>query len=153
MSRPKIKELKEKFTFRVYYDDELNKIQKVIDKYKDNFNSLNDTLKFVILVGCDKLIGDNGLNQSINFSEIRKYMKSVDERLEKIEGNQRMNFVENQKEILANQKLINLNTNILTKATEINLHSYTQEWKYTPYDEYELEEIKAEKAREILNGR
>ena len=153
MARPKTKELKEKFTFRVYYDDELNKIQKVIDRYRDNFNSLNDTLKFVILVGCDKLIGDNELNQSINFSEIRRYMKSVDERLEKIEGNQKMNFVENQAEIIANQKLINLNTNILTKATEINLRSYTPEWKYTPHDEYELENIKTITKREILNGR
>ena len=153
MARPKTKELKEKFTFRVYYDDERNKIQKVIDRYRDNFNSLNDTLKFVILVGCDKLIGDNELNQSINFSEIRRYMKSVDERLENIEGNQKLNFAENQAEIIANQKLINLNTNILTKATEINLRSYTPEWKYTPTDEYELETIKTATKREILNGR
>ncbi len=153
MSRLKTKELKEKFTFRVYYDDELNKIQKVIERYRQNFASLNDTLKFVILVGCDKLIGDNELNQSINFSEIRRYMKSVDERLEKIEGNQKINFVENQAEIIANQKLITLNTNILTKATEINLRSYTPEWKYTPNDEYELEEIKDKKAKEILCGR
>ena len=153
MARPKTKELKEKFTFRVYYDDELQKIERVIDKYRNSFNSLNDTLKFVILVGCDKLIGDNELNQSINFSEIRRYMKSVDERLEKIEGNQRMNFVETQSDIAVNQKLINLNTNILTKATDINLHSYTPEWKYTSHDEFELIDIKTDKMREILNGR
>ena len=64
-----------------------------------------------------------------------------------------MNFVETQSDIAVNQKLINLNTNILRKTTDINLHSYTPEWKYTPHDEYELEDIKAITKRELLNGR
>ena len=78
----------------VYYDDELDVLNKAIDMYRVKFASRNDTIKYIALIGADKLIGDNSLNNSINFSEIRRYMKTIDEKLEDIKGEQKLNFVE-----------------------------------------------------------
>ena len=89
MARPKTKDLKESYSFRVYYDDELEVLNKAIDMYRDKFASRNDTIKYIALIGADKLIGDNSLNNSINFSEIKRYMKTIDEKLEDIKGNKK----------------------------------------------------------------
>ena len=153
MSRPKTKDLKESYAFRVYYDDELEVLNKAIDMYRDKFASRNDTIKYIALIGADKLIGDNSLNNSINFSEIRRYMKTIDEKLEDIKGEQKMNFVETNAEIKTNQSLINLNTNILKKTTGINLNNYTQDWKYKPHNQYDVEELRDNFAEDLLNGR
>lgn len=127
MTRPKTKDLKESYSFRVYYDDELEVLNKAIDMYRDKFASRNDIIKYIALIVADKLIGDNSLNNSINFSEIRRYMKTIDEKLEDIKGEQKMNFVETNAEIKTNQSLINLNTNILKKTTNIDLNEYTSD--------------------------
>lgn len=127
MIRPKTKDLKESYSFRVYYDDELEVLNKAIDMYRDKFASRNDIIKYIALIVADKLIGDNSLNNSINFSEIRRYMKTIDEKLEDIKGEQKMNFVETNAEIKTNQSLINLNTNILKKTTNIDLNEYTSD--------------------------
>ena len=153
MARPKTKDLKESYAFRVYYDDELEVLNKAIDMYRDKFASRNDTIKYIALIGADKLIGDNSLNKSINFSEIRRYMKTIDEKLEDIKGEQKMNFVETNAEIKTNQSLINLNTNILKKTTGINLNNYTQDWKYKPHNQYDVEELRDNFAEDLLNGR
>lgn len=153
MSRPKTKNLKESYAFRVYYDDELEVLNKAINMYRDKFASRNDTIKYIALIGADKLIGDNSLNNSINFSEIRRYMKTINEKLEDIKGEQKLNFVETNAEIKTNQSLINLNTNILKKTTGINLNNYTQNWKYKPHNQYDVEELRDNFAEDLLNGR
>ena len=153
MSRIKTKNLKSRFQFRVYDEDEFNLLTRAIEQNKDKFYSLNDLIKYFALVGADKMIGDHALNQSINFSEIRRNLESIDNRLENIEGEQRMNFIETKTELLAGQAISNLNTNLLRKSTGINLNSYTPEWKYSSHNEYELEKIKNETRRDLLNGR
>lgn len=153
MSRPKTKNLKESYAFRVYYDDELEVLNKAINMYRNKFASRNDTIKYIALIGADKLIGDNSLNNSINFSEIRRYMKTIDEKLEDIKGEQKLNFVETNAEIKTNQSLINLNTNILTKSTGINLNSYSLDRKYKPFNQSDVEELRDNFAEDLLNGR
>ena len=153
MARPKTKDLKESYAFRVYYDDELEVLNKAINMYRDKFASRNDTIKYIALIGADKLIGDNSLNNSINFSEIRRYMKTIEAKLEDIKGEQKLNFVETNAEIKTNQSLINLNTNILKKTTGINLNNYTQDWKYKPHNQYDVEELRDNFAEDILNGK
>ena len=153
MSRPKTKDLKESYAFRVYYDDELEVLNKAIDMYRDKFASRNDTIKYIALIGADKLIGDNSLNNSINFSEIRRYMKTIDEKLEDIKGEQKLNFVETNAEIKTNQSLINLNTKILTKSTGVSLNGFTTDRKYKPHNQYEVEGLRDTFAEDLLNGR
>ncbi len=152
MAKIKTKNLKDQYLFRVYDDDESELLHRALIKFKDNFNSQNDAIKYFACVGADKMLGDNALNQSINFSEIRKYMQGIDEKLEDIKNRQKVYFAETSGEILANQSMTSLNTKLLTKSTGINLRSYTLDWKYS-LDDYELDELKNKYKEGLLNGR
>lgn len=152
MARIKTKDLKDQYLFRVYDEDESEVLHRAIAKFKDKFDSLNDAIKYFALIGADKMLGDNTLNQSINFSEIRKYLQSIDDKLADISGRQKMDFVETNTEIKTNQSLLNLTTKLLHKISNINIHNYTNDWKYSPLDEYGLEEEKQNHLRELMNG-
>lgn len=151
MARIKTKDLKDQYLFRVHDQSESKLLHRAIAKFNDKFDSLNDAIKYFALVGADKMLGDNNLNQNINFSEIRKYMQSIDEKLANISGRQKMDFVETNAEIKTNQSLLNLVTKLLNKINQINLNNYTNDWKYSPIDEYGLEKEKQEHLRELMN--
>lgn len=151
MARIKTKDLKNQYLFRIYDEEENNLLHRAIAKFKDKFDSLNDAIKYFALVGADKMLGDNNLNQSINFSEIRKYLQSIDDKLADISGRQKMDFVATNAEIKTNQSLLNLVTKLLYKMSNINIHNYTNEWKFTPLDEYGLEEEKQKHLQELMN--
>lgn len=152
MAKIKTKNLKDQYLFRVYDDNESELLHRALIKFKDNFNSQNDAIKYFACVGADKMLGDNNLNQSINFSEIRKYMQGIDEKLENIKNRQKVYFAETNGEILANQSMTSLNTKLLTKSTGINLRSYTPDWKYS-HDDFELDELKNKYKEDLLNGK
>ena len=128
MARIKTKDLKDRYLFRVYDENESELLHRAITKFKDKFDSLNDAIKYFALVGADKMLGDNNLNQSINFSEIRKYLQSIDDKLADISGRQKMDFVETNAEIKTNQSLLNLITKLLYKVNQINIGNYTNDW-------------------------
>ena len=151
MARIKTKDLKDRYLFRVYDENESELLHRAITKFKDKFDSLNDAIKYFALVGADKMLGDNNLNQSINFSEIRKYLQSIDDKLADISGRQKMDFVETNAEIKTNQSLLNLITKLLHKVNQINIGTYTNDWKYSPLDEYGLEEEKQNHLQELMN--
>ena len=151
MARIKTKDLKTQYMIRVYNQDEYEIFKRALEKFKDKFDSLNDAMKYFALLGADKMLGDNVINQSINFSEIRKYLQSIDEKLANIMGRQKMDYVQTNAEIKTNQSLLNLITKLLNKISNINIHNYTNNWKYTPLDEYGLDEEKQNHLRELLN--
>lgn len=151
MARIKTKDLKSKYLFRVYDESENEILHRALEKFRDKFDSLNDAIKHFALVGADKMLGDNTLNQSINFSEIRKYLQSIDDKLFEIAGRQKMDFVETNAEVKTNQSLLNLITKFLNKMSNTNIHNYTQDWKYTPLDEYGLEQEKQNHLQRLLN--
>ena len=147
MVRIKTKDLKNSYLFRVYDEEENKVFERATKMFANNFDSKSDMVKYFALVGADKLLGDNAINQSINFSEIRKYLQSIDERLSNIMGRQKMDYVQTNAEIKTNQSLLNLITKLLNKISNINIHNYTNNWKYTPLDEYGLDEEKQNYAK------
>ena len=151
MARIKTKDLKNCYLFRVYDEEENKVFERVIKMFADKFDSKSDMVKYFALVGADKLLGDNVINQSINFSEIKKYLQSIDEKLANIVGRQKMDYIQTNAEIKTNQSLLHLITKILTKLSNINIHNYTNNWKYTPLDEHGLEEEKQNHLRGLLN--
>ena len=152
MARIKTKDLKNSYLFRVYDEEENKVFERATKIFTDKFDSKSDMVKYFALVGADKLLGDNAINQSINFSEIRKYLQSIDDKLANIKKKKKMDYVQTNAEIKTNQSLLNLITKILNKNSSINIHNYTNDWKYTPLDEYGLEEEKQNHLREMLNG-
>ena len=151
MARIKTKDLKNSYLFRVYDEEENKVFERAIKMFADKFDSKSDMVKYFALVGADKLLGDNVINQSINFSEIKKYLQSIDEKLANIVGRQKMDYIQTNAEIKTNQSLLHLITKILTKLSNINIYNYTNNWKYTPLDEYGLEEEKQNHLRGLLN--
>ena len=151
MARIKTKDLKNSYLFRVYDEEENKVFERATKIFSNKFDSKSDMVKYFALVGADKLLGDNVINQSINFSEIKKYLQSIDEKLANIVGRQKMDYIQTNAEIKTNQSLLHLITKILTKLSNINIYNYTNNWKYTPLDEYGLEEEKQNHLRGLLN--
>ena len=151
MARIKTKDLKNSYLFRVYDEEENKVLEKATKMFANKFDSKSDMVKYFALVGVDKMLGDNAINQSINFTEIKKYLQSIDEKLANIVGRQKMDYVQTNAEIKTNQSLLNLITKLLNKISNINIHNYINDWKYTPLDEYGLEEEKQNHLRELLN--
>ena len=153
MARIKTKDLKTQYMIRVYDQNEFDLFKKALAKFKDKFDSLNDAIKYFALVGADKMLEDNALNQSINFSEIRQSIKEINEKLTEIKCNQKMDFVDTNANVRINQALLNLITKLLNKENPINLNSYSQSWKYEPLDINGIEEQRESILEELLDVR
>ncbi len=151
MARIKTKDLKTQYMVRVYDQEEYELLKRALEKFKDKFDSLNDAIKYFSLLGADKMLGDNNLNQSINFSEIRKSLQSIDNQLTEISGRQEIDFKETNIEIKVNQSLLNLATFLLQKMSSININKYTNDRKYNPIDEYGLEEERIKHTKEYFD--
>ena len=153
MARIKTNDLKTQYMIRVYSQDEYEIFKRALEKFKDKFDSLNDAMKYFALLGADKMLGDNTLNQSINFSEIRKSLQEINDKLTTISANQKMDFVDTNANVRINQALLNLITKLLNKQNPINLNAYSQGWKYDPLDENGIEEQRENFLEELLDVR
>ena len=153
MARIKTKDLKTQYMIRVYNQDEYEIFKRALEKFKDKFDSLNDAMKYFALLGADKMLGDNTLNQSINYSEIRKSLQEINDKLTTISANQKMDFVDTNANVRINQALLNLITKLLNKQNPINLNAYSQGWKYDPLDENGIEEQRENFLEELLDVR
>ena len=153
MARIKTKDLKTQYMIRVYNQDEYEIFKRALEKFKDKFDSLNDAMKYFALLGADKMLGDNTLNQSINFSEIRKSLQEINDKLTTISANQKMDFVDTNANVRINQALLNLITKLLNKQNPINLNSYSQGWKYGPLDENGIDTERDRILRELIDVR
>ena len=153
MARIKTKDLKTQYMIRVYNQDEYEIFKRALEKFKDKFDSLNDAMKYFALLGANKMLGDNSLNQSINFSEIRKSLQEINDKLTTISANQKMDFVDTNANVKINQALLNLITKLLNKQSPINLNAYSQGWKYDPLDENGIDTERDRILRELIDVR
>ena len=153
MARIKTKDLKTQYMIRVYNQDEYEIFKRALEKFKDKFDSLNDAIKYFALLGADKMLGDNALNQSINYSEIRKNLQEINDKLTTISANQKMDFVDTNANVRINQALLNLITKLLNKQSPINLNAYSQGWKYDPLDENGIDNERDRILRELIDVR
>lgn len=153
MARIKTKDLKTQYMIRVYNQDEYEIFKRALEKFKDKFDSLNDAMKYFALLGADKMLEDNTLNQSINFSEIRKNLQEINDKLTTISANQKMDFVDTNANVRINQALLNLITKLLNKQNPINLNSYSQGWKYDTLDENGIDTERDRILRELIDVR
>ena len=153
MARIKTKDLKTQYMIRVYNQDEYENFKRALERFKDKFDSINDAMKYFALLGADKMLGDNALNQSINYSEIRKSLQEINDKLTTISANQKMDFVDTNANVKINQALLNLITKLLNKQSPINLNSYSQGWKYDPLDENGIDTERDRILRELIDVR
>ena len=153
MARIKTKDLKTQYMIRVYNQDEYDIFKRALEKFKDKFDSLNDAMKYFALLGADKMLGDNALNQNINYSEIRKSLKGINDKLTTISANQKMDFVDTNANVRIDQALLNLITKLINKQNPTNLNSYSQGWEYEPLDETGIDTERDRILRELIDVR
>ena len=82
----------QKYTVRVYDKDQADLLNRAMEKFMPMIGNKTDTIRHFALIGAEKMLGDSQINNSINFSEIRRYMQGVDEKLDKIEKGQKSYF-------------------------------------------------------------
>lgn len=151
MARIKTKDLKNTFLFRIYDEEENCLLKKAIDKNKDKFDSLNDCIKYFVIVGAKKVLEDNLIDNSLNFSEIKEYMKKINDNLTLLKERQYSYYIDNNGEILTTQSLQHLIVNILVKLSEINLDNYSFDWKYFSRNEEEIDSLKIKHKLGLMN--
>lgn len=142
----------QKYTVRVYDKDQADLLNRAMEKFMPMIGNKTDTIRHFALIGADKMLGDNQINNSINFSEIRRYMQGVDEKLDKIEKGQKSYFAETTGEVLTNQAISNFNTKLLLKSLGLTHRAFSKDWKYE-FNDNHLEEIRAQNKWDLLNGK
>ena len=142
----------QKYTVRVYDKDQADLLNRAMEKFMPMIGNKTDTIRHFALIGAEKMLGDSQINNSINFSEIRRYMQGVDEKLEKIEKGQKSYFAETTGEVLTNQAISNFNTKLLLKSLGLTHRAFSKDWKYE-FNDNHLEEIRSQHKWDLLNGR
>lgn len=142
----------QKYTVRVYDKDQADLLNRAMEKFMPMIGNKTDTIRHFALLGAEKMLGDSQINNSINFSEIRRYMQEIDTKLEKIKNTQKAYFVETTGEILTNQSLTNFNNKLLLKSMGLTHRAFEKDWKYEPND-YHLEEQRNQYKGDLANGR
>ena len=75
MARIKTKDLKNSYLFRVYDEEENKVFERATKMFSNKFDSKSEMIKYFALVGANKLLGDNVINQNINFLQINNQTK------------------------------------------------------------------------------
>ena len=142
----------QKYTVRVYDKDQADLLNRAMEKFMPMIGNKTDTIRHFALIGAEKMLGDSQINNSINFSEIRRYMQEIDSKLDKIKNSQKAYFVETTSEVLTTQSLTNFNNKLLLKSMGLSHRAFEKDWKYEPND-YHLEEQRNQYKGDLANGR
>jgi uncharacterized protein (DUF1778 family) len=80
---PKIqkKKLREQFTVRIYNQDESDILKKAYNRFHSGFDTISDFIRQCVIIGAEKLLTDNTVDQRINLDEIKYTLYSIDEKL------------------------------------------------------------------------
>ena len=151
---PKItrQDVMQKYTVRVYDRDQADLLNRAMEKFMPMIGNKTDTIRHFALIGAEKMLGDSQINNSINFSEIRRYMQEIDTKLDKIKNSQKAYFVETTSEVLTNQSMTNFNNKLLLKSMGLTHRAFEKDWKYELNDNH-LEEQRNQYKGDLANGR
>ena len=80
---PKVqkKKLRDQFTVRIYNQAESDILQKAYNRFKNGFDTISDFIRHCVIVGAEKLMSDNTIDQRMNLDEIKTTLFSIDEKL------------------------------------------------------------------------
>ncbi|MEG1751522.1 MAG: hypothetical protein RR140_00060 [Clostridia bacterium] len=112
---PKIlkQELKDQFTLRIYKQEDKDLLDKVYEKNKAGFDNVSDFIRFCVISGAEKLIGDNEIDQRLNLNEIKELLKDIKTKLFDIKGNVDINHYEQKTDSKLMEKMLNYISNII----------------------------------------
>jgi len=113
MPKIKTKHLKEQFTVRIYNQEDKDILDKAFERNKNSFDNISEFVRYCLVVGAKKLLGDTEVDQTQNLQEISEKLKEIKNDTILIKTYQTLNHKENLIELELAQKLANYNANIL----------------------------------------
>ena len=105
--------IKTQHTLRIYSQDDLNTLQNSYDLTREGFKDQSEFIRYCVVLGAEKLMGDKKIDQRLNLDEIKEILKQINSKLEHIGGNMQVNEGERKVDALFIQRLCNYMAKIL----------------------------------------
>lgn len=105
--------IKTQHTLRIYSQDDLNTLQNSYDLTREGFKDQSEFIRYCVVLGAEKLMGDKKIDQRLNLDEIKEILKQINSKLEHISGNMQVNESERKVDALFIQRLCNYISKIL----------------------------------------
>ena len=105
--------IKTQHTLRIYSQDDLNTLQSSYDLTRDGFKDQSEFIRYCVVLGAEKLMGDKKIDQRLNLDEIKETLKQINTKLENIGGNMQVDESERKIDTLLIQRLCNYIAKIL----------------------------------------
>lgn len=105
--------IKTQHTLRIYSQDDLNTLQSSYDLTRDGFKDQSEFIRYCVVLGAEKLMGDKKIDQRLNLDEIKETLKQINTKLENIGGNMQVDESERKVDTLLIQRLCNYIAKIL----------------------------------------
>ena len=99
--------IKTQHTLRIYSQDDLNTLQSSYDLTRDGFKDQSEFIRYCVVLGAEKLMGDKKIDQRLNLDEIKETLKQINTKLENIGGNMQVDESERKVDALLIQRLCN----------------------------------------------
>lgn len=84
MPKVKQKQLRDQFTVRIYNEDESNILKKAYQRFQVGFDTISDFIRHCVVIGAEKMLTDNTVDQRMNLDEIKTTLHSIDNELKLI---------------------------------------------------------------------
>lgn len=105
--------IKTQHTLRIYSQDDLNTLQSSYDLTRNGFKDQSEFIRYCVVLGAEKLMGDKKIDQRLNLDEIKETLKQINTKLENIGGNMQVDESERKVDTLLIQRLCNYIAKIL----------------------------------------
>ena len=105
--------IKTQHTLRIYSQDDLNTLQNSYDLTRDGFKDQSEFIRYCVVLGAEKLMGDKKIDQRLNLDEIKETLKQINTKLENIGGNIQVDESERKVDALLIQRICNYIAKIL----------------------------------------
>ena len=105
--------IKTQHTLRIYSQDDLNTLQSSYDLTREGFKDQSEFIRYCVVLGAEKLMGDKKIDQRLNLDEIKEILKQINTKLENIGGDMQVNESERKVDTLLIQRLCNYVAKIL----------------------------------------
>lgn len=103
----KKQELKDVFTLRIYQQEDKDILDKAYERTKQGFDTISDFIRYCTITGAEKLLGDSEVDQRLNLTEIKDYLKEIAGKLKVMQGENKFYYQDNKSDNLTIQKIIN----------------------------------------------
>ncbi|MGN0748199.1 MAG: hypothetical protein ACI4L1_00750 [Christensenellales bacterium] len=113
MNNKKQDKIKTQHTLRIYSQDDLNTLQSSYDLTREGFKDQSEFIRYCVVLGAEKLMGDKKIDQRLNLEEIKEILKDINTKLENIGGNMQVDESERKVDALLTQRLCNYMSKIL----------------------------------------